>query len=288
MIREIVTVGGIDRLALVRDAGPRAPVVLMLHGTGSTAEWCNGETQLSAFAARHGFTLVLPEGLPPASDKPPKFLTNPTRWNDGSTKPGDRLHVDADDVGFLAAVVARVSPGRPVLLAGFSNGAGMAFRFAAERPELLLGLLPVSGCNWTSAKPNPPVPTLFLLGKADPLFPMTGGSARSPWGGRLRERPTPAAMMSAWAKLNGCAATPLRSLETTGVEVDRYDGPVRMTAKWLPGHGHHWPSGAGQLGPSMGGPTTAIVDANEELRAFLSELTSSSRPASSPPSRSSS
>lgn len=278
MIREIVTVGGIDRLYLVKSAGPTAPVVLMLHGTGSTAEWCDGETNLSSFAAERGFTLVLPEGLPLTAGKPPKFLTNPTRWNDGSTMPGDKLHVDSDDVGFLSEVIGRISPGKPVLVAGFSNGAGMAFRFAAERPEMVLGIMPVSGCNWMTAKPAPPVPTLYLLGKADPLFPMTGGAARSPWGGKLRERPTPIAMMRDWALLNGCEATPTRSVEANGVEVDRYAGVVPITAKWLPAHGHHWPRGRGQLCPSLGGPTSAAVDANEELQAFLAVLTSSRSP----------
>ena len=282
MIREIVTVGGIDRLVLVQHAGPNAPVVLMLHGTGSTADWCDGETKLSAFAATNGFTIAFPEGLPRNAAKPPKFLTNPTRWNDGSTKPGNNLHVDSDDVGFLTAVVDRLSPARAVLVAGFSNGAGMAFRFAAERSELVLGIFPVSGCCWMQGKPAPPVPTLFLLGKADPLFPMTGGAARSPWGGRLRERPTPSAMMRDWAMLNGCAAIPERYAEASGVEVDRYDGPVPMKAKWILQHGHHWPRGAGQLSHTLGGPTSSALDANEELRSFLVELTSSSRSHSSP------
>src|SRR5207244_2145167 len=106
-----LSAGGLDRrylLARPRDGIAAPPAVAFLHGTGGTAAWADTEAGWSAFAARQGFVLALPEGVPVDPGKPPKFLTNPPRWNDGSTKPGDRLHTEADDVGFLTAVIEDV------------------------------------------------------------------------------------------------------------------------------------------------------------------------------------
>ena len=131
----------------------RFPVVIFLHGTGGTAEWADTETDWSALARRERFVLVVPEGVPPNPTKAPKFLTNPSRWNDGSTELGQALHTDAADVDFLTAVIQDLiqrglGDPRRVYLTGFSNGAGMTFRFAAERAELVTAIAPVAGYCW--------------------------------------------------------------------------------------------------------------------------------------------
>ena len=83
---------------------PRSPLVMFLHGTGATAAWADDETGWSRLAALAGFVLAVPEALRPDPDSPPKFLTNPQRWNDGSPTAGvDGQEVD--DVAFLANVI---------------------------------------------------------------------------------------------------------------------------------------------------------------------------------------
>lgn len=227
------------------------PVVVMLHGTGGTAAWCEGETGLGAACLARGFAIALPDGLPIHPAREPKFLTNPARWNDGSTRPGDALHTDAADVEFLAAVVAdlaaRGCDARRVLVTGFSNGAGMSFRFAAERAELLAAVAPVAGYCWTDAKPSRPVPTLYLVGLADPLVPWGGGAVRLPWGGRTVVRASVPETLAKWAAANGQA-------------------PTLLTVEGL---GHHWPGGRGQLHPKIGGPPDGPVSANSELLRFF-------------------
>src|SRR5205085_10544906 len=84
--------------------GPGRPLVVFLHGAGGTAAWADAETGWSVLAAREHFALALPEGLPPDPDRPPKFLTNPPRWNDGSPGPTGAPSA-ADDVAFLAALL---------------------------------------------------------------------------------------------------------------------------------------------------------------------------------------
>ncbi|HVK16086.1 MAG TPA: PHB depolymerase family esterase [Fimbriiglobus sp.] len=262
-----VTVAGVERRYLLARAGSDAhrPVVVFLHGTGGTAAWADGETGWSAFAGRAGFTLAIPEGLPPDSARPPKFLTNPQRWTEGP-----------EDVEFLAAVIADVldqTDGDPrrVYLSGFSNGAAMAFRFATERSDLLAAVAPVAGyCRVADPRPSRPVPTLYVIGTADPLVPLHGGQVRLPWGGRVVRRGPVVESLEAWASALGCAPVPEVVSDTGGVREEVYPGPVEYRAVFVEGLGHHWPGGKGQLNPRIGGQPSNKLNANELIWGFFS------------------
>ncbi|MFO0848861.1 MAG: hypothetical protein U0871_09950 [Gemmataceae bacterium] len=286
MERITLSVHGLDRRYLLAGAtndGPVSPrpVMVVLHGTGGTAAWADDETGWSRFAADRGFLVALPDGVPLDPARPPKFLTNPSRWADGSAfvlrppAPGSHPDIgpvgDPDDIAFLTAVVAdlvaRGADRRRVYLTGFSNGAGMAFRFAAERAELLAAVAPVAGYCWTDAVPARPVPTLYVLGTADPLIPVRGGPVRLPWGGRLVKRPAVAVTLEKWASANRCGP-PVTVREADGIREDVYPGPIEMRAVYLDGLGHHWPGGKGQLGERVGGPATDRYDGNDLVWEF--------------------
>jgi polyhydroxybutyrate depolymerase len=260
------------RYLLTRPPARKTPLVLFLHGTGGTAAWADAETGWSRLAKQEGFALALPEGVPLDPMKPAKFLTNPPRWNDGSTTPGDHLHTDADDVEFLTAVVedalrrTEADP-RRVFVCGFSNGAGMAFRFTAERAGLVAAVAPVAGHCWTLAKPSRPVPTLYLVGTADPLIPLRGGEVKSPWGGTLTRRPAVEETLAHWAVANGCDRTPWVADEN-GVRTAVYPGPVEFRALFVEGLGHHWPGGQGQLSPRLGGAVSDRLNATAVIWEF--------------------
>jgi len=232
---------------------PPWPLVLMLHGTGGSAAFAADETRLVPFAAEAGFVIAFADGLPVNPAEPPRFLSNPQRWNDGSTAPGDPFHVDTDDVGYLTEVIADAVARAEcdtarVYLTGFSNGAAMAFRFAAERSDLLAAVAPIAGyCPASVPVPARPVPTLFLLGEADLLIPVAGGPVRLPWGNRTVVRPPIRDTITRWES--------------------RLGTPFEVVT--VPGLGHHWPGGKGQFNTRIGGPTSDGLDANREIWAFF-------------------
>src|SRR5262245_46626959 len=132
--------------------GASVPTILFLHGTGGSAEWVESETGLSSAARPAGFALAVPDALPTDPSQPPRFITNPQRWNDGSEWAGDPNYRGEDDSSFLAALICEL-PGRgaeprQLFVAGFSNGAGMAFRLTAEHPALVSAIAPVAGLSW--------------------------------------------------------------------------------------------------------------------------------------------
>ena len=245
---------------------------MFLPGTGGTAEWAAWDTKFPQVASESGLVVAIPEGLPPDPAKPAKFLTNPTRWNDGGSADPSPVASRADDVAYLAEIVADLTargfcPTGRVGVTGFSNGAGMAYRFAAERAELVAAIAPVAGHCWSETRPSRPVPTLAMSGTLDPLMPLAGGAARLPWGG-VAIRPPVAATFRVWAEANDCARVP----DGDAAKL-RHAGPVPMTRLILASQGHHWPGGAGRLGERIGGPNDSDFAASAAItRFFLAQL----------------
>jgi len=267
--------GGRDRLYLLHLAQhPARPLLLVLHGTGGTAAWAEEELGWLRVAVQEDFNLAIPEGLPPNPDQPARFLSNPPRWNDGSEFVLSLPTTPPDDVDFLTRVLndalqrCHADPQR-VYLTGFSNGAGMSFRFASERSELLAAVVPVAGYCWVpEPRPRHPLATLYIVGSADPLIPLNGGPARLPWGSKFVERPTVASTLERWAVGLGCSPMPLIQSDTQGIRIEAYPGPVLFQAMIVEGLGHHWPGGKGQLNPRIGGLPSNKLRANEVIWSF--------------------
>lgn len=290
-------------------------LVVFLPGTGGTAAWADSETGWSRSAMQERFALAIPEGLPPDPLLPPKFLTNPPRWNDGNefaanktiggktesillnNLPNDTgemkppatdtpspspdlssVQKQADDVGFLTTVLDDVAnqlgtQSLPVFLTGFSNGAGMTFRFAAEQANRITAIAPVAGYCWVAEpKPVRPVPTLYVVGTADPLIPLRGGNMRSPWTNRLIHRPPVSDTLERWAHAIGCGIPPIPESEQGSVRIDIYPGPVPYRSITIDGLGHHWPGGKGQLNPRIAGPPTQAVNGTELVWEFFKQF----------------
>ncbi len=148
----------------------------------------------------------------------------------------------------------------------------MAFRFAAERAELVAAVAPVAGRCWIAdPKPVRPVPTLYAVGSVDPLVPLHGGEVRSPWQHRYVNRPPVTDTLEKWARAISCDPIPRTEFEAGGMRVDIYSGPVGFKAIAIEGLGHHWPGGKGRLNPRIAGPTSDRVNGAELVWEFFNQ-----------------
>jgi polyhydroxybutyrate depolymerase len=173
-------------------------------------------------------------------------------WNDGRTDAksprlqGQDAHVD--DVAFLDALIAEVEAKYPidwrrVFLAGHSNGAFMANRYAAERPGKIAAVASVAGTLGVailpSLHPGEPVSSLDVYGTLDHFIPPEGGEVIQHGGQALGAEQ----LSDWWAKQDGCRAA-IRYPSGLGVSTRSYHGcpegvGVETIAVW--GQGHVWP-----------------------------------------------
>ena len=152
-------VGGLDRQCLLHvppgyDQSKPVPLVLMLHGKGSTATYSVRETGWSTKADTETFIVAYPEGTRPDPTRAASLRNNSQSWNDGS----GRFHAgeqDIDDVAYIKALIERLTADynidrRRIFVAGFSNGASMTLRIGAELSDLVAAIAPGAGACWRS------------------------------------------------------------------------------------------------------------------------------------------
>ncbi|MFM7707991.1 MAG: alpha/beta hydrolase family esterase [Gammaproteobacteria bacterium] len=244
-----------------------APValVLVLHGGGG--EGLNvantGSHPLSVFrtvADREGFVVVYPGGLPARDGN--------VGWTD--CRADNDIASDADDIGFLDALIERVRsqyglPTSKVFMAGGSNGAQMTMAYAVTRAANIAAIATSSGNLPQTPKPGacsgPParrVPVLMTHGTADTLMPYGGGCVANLGGACNRGRVIGAeATRDWWLAANGLTgASPTQSI----VDLDPADaGPANRfiygatpPVEWwrLDGAGHTAASRAVLVSPS--------------------------------------
>lgn len=284
-VRVIITTPQAERSCIVHvpaavDGRMPLPLVIMLHGMGGTAMNALRETGWSAKADEQTFIVVYPEATRPDATKPPSLGRNPQAWNDGS----GRFHAAerrVDDVAFLDAMIDRIAadhivdPQR-IFVAGFSNGASMAFRAGAELSHHVAAIAPHSGACWI----EPPQPTratsvCFIAGTADPLNPLEGGIPRFAFGGKDRggpHKPAAQSFIDAWSRSLGCPKTPRLDEPVAGVRTRTY-GPGDLQAEvafiTVEGLGHHWAGGVSQSPAFLVGAPTDRLEATDVVWEFF-------------------
>ncbi len=281
-------VGEVQRHALLHippgyDGGKPLPLVMMLHGGGGSSRAVSFETGWSAKADAENFFVLYPDALARDPAQPSSFSGNPQLWNDGS----ERFHESTgqvDDVAFLASLLAEVSKrlavdSTRVYLAGHSNGASMAFRFTAERADLVTALAPVAGACWLEEiKLARPVPLCYITGLLDPLNPMEGGVPTLANGlfevGRGKAKPPVKENLRRWTRALGCPDDPTSIESEQGYTVTTY-GPAENGAEALlvtiEAQGHNWPGGRGLLPESMAGPNSTNLNATDYIWSFFQQ-----------------
>lgn len=288
-----IKVGDISRdyIAVVpTNLKPGAPLWVVLHGSSSSAEDMRFMTgyQFEQLAAREGFVVVYPDGYQRS-------------WHDCRTATKYPARTEGiDDVAFLETLTAALVDKHGLDASrcygfGYSNGAHMLFKMAAQSPRTFAAIV-ASAANLSEPQSSDcislsiPIPMMLVAGTKDPLNPYAGGMA----GNRrysLGEVKSAINSAMAFARVNGVAGpasdaginsvegAPVRTL-IAGIEGKRgsvvlkeFGGasaaPVRLYT--VQGGGHVTPS-TGYRAPRIMGRSSTNFDAPTAAWEFTEAL----------------
>lgn len=219
--------------------GSRAlPLVVVVHGAFDNAKGVAKFTGFSALADREHFIVLYPNGI--------GILGYLQHWNAGHCC--GKAHTEQiDDVGFVAAAIEdaalRLNVDRDrIFMLGFSNGGMFAYRFAAERGEMLAGFAalaasigsrtPDTETEWRLPEPPRPIPLLIMHGTADHSVPFHGKESQR--GGQPRYYKSVAQSAAFWRSRNGCGdAEPTQVLSNGAVQLTRWSDCTGHAPVWL-------------------------------------------------------
>jgi polyhydroxybutyrate depolymerase len=253
------------------------PVVINIHGGGSNGSQQEMYSGMNAVADREHFIVVYPNGTGRTS----RFLV----FNAG-TCCGAAPMQHVDDVAFIRSVIDDLGKRTPidrtrVYATGMSNGSMMSYRLAAEAPDLVAAIAPVSGSMvLMQFHPTLPVPIMHFHSVDDPVALYNGGLGLGFPGAQTKAMHPPVEeQLAKWIAHNGCPTTGKieKRLSGNGTTATKMvyapcssGAPVIL---WkLSGSGHVWPGKTSRAERVLGKPNL-LVDANEEIWAFFRNFT---------------
>lgn len=224
------------------DPDTPAALVVVLHGGGGNGKHAMKSTRFNELADEKKFLVVYPNGTGLNRNA---LLT----WNAGGCCKY-AMDNNVDDAGFMRALVADVSakysvdPAR-VYVAGFSNGAMMAYRLACEASDLFAAAAPVAGILYVdTCEPSRPIPLIIFHGTKDENVPYNGGVGRKAF---IRDkRPPILESVNLFADMFHCAPVEHKEINDS-VRLDARescDGGAEILLYTIEGGGHAWPGGA--------------------------------------------
>ena len=256
--------------------GKPVPLVVVLHGAFSTSSEMERVTGFSALADREGFAVVYPDGI--------GILGFLQHWNAGHCC-GIAADEAIDDVGFIAEVIEDAKAyididAARVFMVGYSNGAMLTHRFAAERSELLAAAAPLAGSigsaeaanDWRIPPPSTSVPIIMFHGLDDDRVPYgrTDTNDDSSDGGFYSVGES----SRFWWSNNGCKRHHrTRDNVYDGVTIDTWsdcDENAAVQLLSLHGWGHRWPGPYFSENPGNGSDLEGF-DAAEIIWSFFEQ-----------------
>ena len=264
------THGGIRRDYLVhvpaKAVGHAAPMLLALHGGGGDMDYQAENYGLVEKSDQAGFILVAPNGTS-------RFASGIlATWNAGACC-GRAADQKVDDVGFLKAVIERVSTQasvdrRRVYATGMSNGGLMAYRLACELPDMIRAIAPVAGTdNTTACQPSRPVPVIHFHARDDSHVLFNGGAGPD----ALAETnfTSVPATIAKWVALDQASPQATTVLSVAGATCELHAGPAPVELCVTETGGHSWPGS--QSRRANKNPSQAI-NANDRMWDFFLSL----------------
>lgn len=230
-----IAIGGGERpatLLIPREADrsePR-PLVLLLHGYGSSGEGADAYFQLSARVNELGFGLILPNGTEDPEGE--RF------WN-GTAECCDMLDTGVDDAGYLRRLIEEARAHAAfdkVFAVGHSNGGFMAYRLACEAIPGLTAIVSLAGGTYANAddcRAPSAVSVLQIHGNRDPVIRYAGGPLKGPLGW-TDSVPGAEESVLRWAERAGCDLNAAEEL--TPIDTDLFvEGAETSIQRWREG-----------------------------------------------------
>jgi polyhydroxybutyrate depolymerase len=225
------------------------PLVVVIHGAFDTAYGMEKFSGFSDLADRENFIVMYPNGM--------GILGFFQHWNAGHCC-GKAASDNVDDVGFLVAAIEDVSArleidAARIYMVGFSNGGMLAYRFAAERGDLLAAVAPLAASiggkpsaeapEWRIPNPIQPLSVITFHGLADDDIPYEGGVSLHRGGTQTFWSVEKS--VEFWVRHNGCnpkAAT--SDLNNGRVHIKSWEGcrnDTEVALYLIENWGHVWP-----------------------------------------------
>lgn len=261
--------GGVSRtFHLYRPQGlaDAAPLVVMLHGGFGTGEQAERAYHWDAEAESGHFLVAYPDGLNRA-------------WNAG-TCCGEPQRVDADDVGFITAMVGAIEQQMPIdrarlYVTGMSNGAMMALRLGCQS-DLFAAIAPVAGTLLTDCSHARRASVLQIHGTADDRVPYDGGPGKAfSLNGTARvDGPSVQSVNTTWRAIDACGEPNSSTAGDVTTQVAGCADGRTVELISVAGAGHQWPGGEpSPLAEKLAGipaPSTAL-DATDTIWQFFAQ-----------------
>ncbi len=227
------------------NASVRAPLVINMHGLGSTAAQQEFYSRFNLVADTAGCVVVYPDAIS-------------NEWNISGA--------GVDDVGFISKLIDtmlakyHIDDSR-VYSTGMSMGGFMSYRLACDLSCRIVAIASVTGLSAANpCQPDRPVPILQFHGTQDPTVPYGGVS------------PT----IQSWVQRNNCPGTPvvtnlpdINTTDNSTVTLSDYgpcDDNTEVILYTVNNGGHTWPGATVNIGV-----TNQDIDASQLIWDFFNQ-----------------
>jgi polyhydroxybutyrate depolymerase len=225
-----------------------APLVMLLHGYGSSGLISETYLQLTPFSDELGFLYLYPDGtVDPLGNQ---------FWN-ATDACCDFFSSGVDDSGYLRALIDEIAvqlnvDQARISVMGHSNGGFMSYRMACDHAEILNAIVSLAGATFddpADCTPQDTVRALQIHGTADATILYDGGAtAGGPYPGAVETT-------EQWATYNGCSLVPDTTLPPIDLE-GGIPGNETTIARYADGC---QPGGAAELWTIVGGGHVPVL-----------------------------